>query len=63
MKNKVNKFTTVTELPPEAVTVAQFSRAWNNGSGCNPAYIYELIKKGKNTFQIVEFRGINFIIP
>lgn len=63
MAKKDSKYEVVQELPETALTVAQYAREWNNGNGCNTSYIYELITKGKNEFRIVEFKGINFIIP
>lgn len=62
MAKKASKYEVVQELPETALTVAQYAKQWN-GTGCNTSYIYELVKNGKNTFQIVEFKGINFIIP
>ncbi len=65
MAKKVSKYEVVKELPDNAMTVKQYADNWNNGNGCNTSYIYELISKGKNVglFKIVEFKGINFIIP
>lgn len=65
MAKKASKYEVVQELPDNAVTVAQYANNWNNGNGCNTSYIYELISNGKNVgiFKIVEFKGINFIIP
>lgn len=62
MAKKKSKYEIVQDLPDNAMTVAQYAKQWN-GTGCNTSYIYELISKGKNTFRIVEFKGINFIIP
>lgn len=64
-KNRKNTYEIVTELPESAKTVKQYADLWDNGRGCNTSYIYELVNKGKNAgiFKIVEFKGINFIIP
>jgi len=49
----------VTELPRNAMTVADYARHRN----CTVPYIYELERKGKANFYIVIFHNINFVIP
>jgi len=59
MKKDRKEYEQVTELPADALTVAQYADRRN----CTTPYIYELIRKGKNTdFKIVKFKGINFIV-
>jgi hypothetical protein len=60
-KNRKYEYRPVTELPDNAMTVAQYA---SEVKDCNTSYIYELIRKAKNTdFEIVIFKGINFVVP
>ena len=59
-KNKKNNYPEVKELPANALKVSQYAAQWP----CNTSYIYKLVRDKKNTtFEIVEYQGINFIIP
>lgn len=59
-KNKYKERQKLSKLPPEALTVAQYAKKWP----CNTSYIYKLEKEKKNfSFEIVDFHGINFVIP
>ncbi len=60
MKNtRKNTYKEVVKLPADAMRVSEYAAQRN----CNTSYIYELIRKGKNTdFQIVVYKGINFVI-
>jgi hypothetical protein len=61
MKRKKNKYKIVKELPNEAMKVSDYAKDVRD---CNTSYLYQLIREGKNhDFEIVEFKGINFIIP
>lgn len=62
-KNKRNTYRKVTELPVNAMRVADYAAQWP----CNTSYIYKMvsdsIKKNKSlTFEIVDFHGINFVL-
>ena len=60
-KNRKYTYELVNELPEHAMTVAQYAKEVKD---CNTSYIYELIRKNKNhDFQMVVYKGINFIIP
>ena len=59
-KNKKNSYAKVDTLPHDAMKVSDYAK---NIANYTTPYIYELIRKGKNTFTIVDFQGINFIIP
>ena len=59
MKSNVNKYDEVTVLPASAITVKEYADSQN----ISTAYVYKQIKEKKNTFQIVKFQTINFIIP
>jgi hypothetical protein len=59
MKANVNKYTSVNELPAGAMTVKNYADSRN----ISTAYIYKLIKEGKNKFQVITFQNINFILP
>ena len=60
MKKERKQYKEVKELPDSALTVAQYAEARE----CTTPYIYELIRKQKNNdFEIVNFKGINFVIP
>lgn len=53
------RYRNVTILPTTAMTVAEYCTQ----RGCTNPYIYELFRKQKADFEIVIFKGINFIIP
>lgn len=58
-KTRRNNYDVVAELPHAAMRVSEYAAQRN----CNTSYIYELIRKGKNTdFQIVVYKGINFVV-
>ena len=59
MKANNNKYKQVTKLDASAITVKQYADSLN----ISTAYIYKLIREGKNKFEIVTFQTINFIIP
>lgn len=60
-KNKHNKYRQVETLPVNAVKVSEYAAKWP----CNTSYLYKLVRDKKNisTFEIVDFQGINFILP
>lgn len=53
-----NRYEVVNVLPPGAMTVAEYCEQ----RGCTNPYIYELLRSGKADFQIVIFKGINFVV-
>lgn len=62
-KNKRNTYRKVSDLPINAMKVADYAAQWP----CNTSYIYKMvsdsIKKNKSlTFEIVDFHGINFVL-
>lgn len=59
MKKNTGKYSQVLELPPNAQTVKTYADVNN----ISTAYVYKLIREGKNKFKIVVFQGVNFIIP
>lgn len=59
MKRNNGKYTEVKKLPPQAQTVKTYAEANN----ISTAYVYKLIREGKNKFQIIVFQGVNFILP
>lgn len=63
-KNKRNTYRKVNDLPVNAMKVADYAAQWP----CNTSYIYKLVKKAREeekllSFEIVDFHGINFVIP
>ena len=57
-KNRKHK--TVDNLPNDAMLVSDFCKE----RGFTTSYVYKLIRLNKNSdFDIVIFKGINFIIP
>lgn len=59
-RNKKNKYRQLDKLPVNAVKVSEYAKQWP----CNTSYLYKLVKNKKNfTFEIVDFHGINFVIP
>jgi len=60
-KNKRNTYRQVNELPVNAIKVADYAKQWP----CNTSYLYKLVSTNKNIskFEIVDFQGINFVIP
>jgi hypothetical protein len=60
MKNsRKNKYREVQVLPDNALRVSEYAAQRE----CNTSYIYELISKQKADFEIVVFKGINFVLP
>ena len=62
MGKRQNKYKSVKSLPQGAMSVAQYA----NVRGCNTSYIYKLwrLKKGQDkteSFEIIEFQGLNFV--
>ena len=60
-KNKRNTYRKVKELPDNAMKVSEYASKWP----CNTSYLYRLVSEKKNisVFEIVDFHGINFVIP
>lgn len=61
-KNKINTYRSVTELPTNAFTVADYAKY--KGYSSTP-YIYEQWRnrhKKNISFEIVDFHGINFVL-
>jgi hypothetical protein len=60
MKRNINKYTTVTKLPANAMTVSQYAALKQYTTN----YVYNQIRMGKNIdFKIVIFQSFNFVIP
>lgn len=53
-----NKYIEMAELPENALRVSEYAKLRE----CNTSYLYELIRNGKADFEIVVFKGINFVI-
>lgn len=59
MKNtRKNTYNIVPDLPANALRVSEYAQLRN----CNTSYLYELIREHKADFEIVIFKGINFVI-
>jgi len=60
-KNKTGNYRKVLTLPDNAIKVADYAKQWP----CTTSYLYKLVKENKNIsrFEVVDFQGINFIIP
>jgi hypothetical protein len=54
-----SRYKTVKILPAEAMTISEYCEK----RGCTNPYIYELYRRKKADFDIVIFKGINFVIP
>jgi hypothetical protein len=62
-RNKKNTYRKVFSLPENAYTVSAYAKEMNYSS---TPYIYQLWRercRKEISFEIVDFRGINFIIP
>ena len=59
MRQKQKNYPTVETLPVNALTVKEYAASQN----ITTSYVYVKLQRGKANFQIVTFRGINFIIP
>lgn len=59
-KNKRNTYRKVTELPVNAMRVADYAAQYP----CNTSYLYKLVRENKKVlpFEIVDFHGINFVL-
>jgi hypothetical protein len=53
-----NTYRTVERLPTTAMRVSEYAEKRD----CNTSYIYELVKKGSTDFEIVIYKGINFVL-
>lgn len=59
MKNtRKNSYDIVPDLPANALRVSEYAQLRD----CNTSYIYELIRRNKADFDIVIYKGINFVI-
>jgi hypothetical protein len=60
-RNKKNKYRKVDVLPVKAMKVSDYAATWP----CNTSYLYKLVREKKNIskFEIVDFQGINFVVP
>ena len=63
-RNKRNTYRKVNKLPANAMTVKDYADKWP----CNTSYLYKLVKlsiENKKTlpFEVVDFHGINFVLP
>ena len=60
-KNKRNTYRTVSKLPADALRVSEYAAQYP----CNTSYIYKLVREKKKVlpFEIVDFQGINFVLP
>lgn len=60
-KNKRNTYRKVDSLPVNAIKVSEYASNWP----CNTSYLYKLVREKKNisVFEIVDFHGINFVLP
>jgi len=60
-KNKRNIYRPVDTLPVNAIRVSDYAKQWP----CNTSYLYKLVREKKNisVFEIVDFQGINFVLP
>lgn len=59
MKQNQHKYREVTKLPATAKTVKVYAQ----DNEITTAYVYKLIKEGKNKFEMIVFQGVNFILP
>lgn len=59
MKANKGKYREVIRLPDNAMTVNEYAASKN----FSHQYVYKLLREGKNTFEMVTFKGYNFIIP
>jgi hypothetical protein len=53
-----NTYRIVNDLDQDALRVSEYA----DKRGCNTSYLYELIRNNKADFEIVVFKGINFVI-
>lgn len=58
-KSHSRKHREVDTLPKEALRVSEYAKK----NGHTTQWVYEATKRGLATFEIVVFKGINFIIP
>lgn len=56
---RLYNYITVDSLPANAVKVSEYAKQRN----CSHTLIYKEIERKKALFTIVQFQGINFIIP
>lgn len=56
---RLNQYTIVDSLPDNAIKVSQYAK----DRGCHHSLIYHEITRKKANFEIIQFQGINFILP
>lgn len=56
---RIYEYQTVSKLPTNAIKVSEYAKQRN----CSHSLIYHELKRGKAKFYIVQFQGINFVIP
>jgi predicted DNA-binding protein YlxM (UPF0122 family) len=59
MKKNIAKYREVKTFPKNALTVNEYADKMN----FSHQYVYKLLKLGKNKFEMITFKGHNFIIP
>lgn len=61
MKQNKGKYREVATLPKKALSVKEYAEAMD----ISHQYVYKLVREGKSNgrFEMVVFKGFNFIIP
>lgn len=52
-------YTKVDTLPANALKVKEYA----NQRNCSTSLLYHEVQRGKAEFKIIQFQGINFVIP
>lgn len=56
---RLYNYTIVDTLPANAIKVSEYAKERN----CSTSLIYHEIQRNKATFEIIQFQGINFVVP
>lgn len=58
MKGQRKKYDTVKQLPPDALSIANYAAS----KGITVSYVYKKHNEGKAEYSIVDFQGYNFVV-
>ena len=58
MKGHRKQYNTISQLPINALSVANFASQQN----ITVSYVYKKFNEGKANYQIIDFQGYNFVI-
>lgn len=58
MKGSRKQYETIHQLPPEALSVANYAK----DRSITVSYVYKQFNEKKSSYKIVDFQGYNFVV-